>query len=433
MDHPAAILSKIASDALHQVYILSVSKPNLPYTFFKLHSIMTTENDKHTSDLASSVKESFLPLMRTSTMLLKTKDLSSLAFVHHILMNWSALILEGSSQHDCLREMVQALDNFLSTSFQRWKQNSSPRLFKKNSLPGLNGKTYTALFELLLHMISASFALSKPHRIKKSRPSNAHKKGGPYGEVIWPLEIYGKLLSTYQSNHIFFPQRFVFTAIKSSSLMIQLTEHQLQQCVQWRNSQRPQGIGIDSAAAYLLQPLINSVASHIGSMNSLSHELKVQLKRGSNYKHTKAIAGLLYKCEGVKETLQGICQTQSLHYPNDFTPLQATRASPKRKWDGSKNDNSAGRKKQKGNTKMSPKRNTRSHNKTKNNLASPSVLELLPELDQSKDIRHDSLDNIFYENIDSEGSEQDVDNSDANESLESNDDDSFGVVGDWAV
>mmetsp|Transcript_12466 Transcript_12466/g.22256 ORF Transcript_12466/g.22256 Transcript_12466/m.22256 type:complete len:709 (-) Transcript_12466:67-2193(-) len=427
---------------LHSVYTLSVGKANLPYAFFKINDILAkaSKNEEHESDWTSIVKESFTSLIRASNALLKAKDSFTVAFVHHLLAHWSALIFEGASQFHCLTEMVEAVDTFLSTAFRRSKQNSSSPPRKKNTLPGLNEKTYSSLFELLLHMINTSLSLSKPHRIKKKRCSKAYQIEGPYGEVLWPLEIYGKLLSIFQSNHIFFPRRFIFTVVKSSLLMARLSDYQLRQCVQWRNSQHSHiGTGKDSASVEFLQPLVDSVASHcIGSINSFCNTMKGQQNTnarswGSSYKHTKAIAGLLYRCEGVKEALQSICQSQNLIFPKYFTSLQNSHGSPKRKRDNDEDD-AVERKKQRGKREFSPQRKIGSRGSSDKMLALPSVLELLPESGHSKDLRYDSINRNCSLQSDSEESHLSGDEDNDDDSLLGlDDDDSFGVIGDWAT
>ena len=419
------ILAKITSDALHSVYTMSVGKANLPYMFFKLNSILLEDTEHDESDGASFVKDSFTPLIQTSNMLLKAKDPFTSVFVHNLMAHWSALILEGASQSHCLSEMVDALDSFLSTSFRRSKQSLPSR--KHNMLPGLNEKTYTALFELLLHMINASLSLAKPRRNnKKKRSSNGRNQiDGPYRQVIWPMEVFGKLISIFTSNHVFFPQRVVLATIKSSVLMIRIGDYQLRRCVQWRTTQPTQmGIGMDYAAVDLLQPLID-VSSHcVGSIITFCNTIKGHRRSGigrgldSTYKHNKAIAGLLYRSEGIKETLQSICQSQDLTFPK-FT--SQVFISPRRiKRLGDVDDNTR-RKRHRGNREITPRRN---------NIRSPSS-SVLESLDGSSGKRKKltSAENKNDMESDSEYSQRSAEDND--DSMKGSDSDSFGVVGEW--
>ena len=440
------ILPALASRTLHSVYTRSAGKAYLPYILFKLHFILIkgTNNEDEIARI-SVVKEAFALLIQTSNVLLRAKDSSTSAFVHHLLSQWSAHVIEGTSQRYCLTEMVESLEAFLAGSFRRSKQNSNSRPRAKTTLSGLNEKTYTSFFELTLLMISASLSLSKPHRVKKKDSSKVYQVKEPYEEVIWPMEIYGKLLSIFQTNHMYFPRRLIFTTVKFSSIMIKLGGFQLRQCVQWRNSQPTlMGIGLDSAAVELLQPLMDCVASHcIGNIISFCNTMKIQQNcenggLGSNYKHTKVIAGLLYGCEGIKETLQGICQAQFLIFPKDFTAVQVTRDSPKRKRDTYEDDYESGR----GNHRsreFSAQRKIRPRGSRDKTLKSPSILELLPKPGIGKDVRYDSIKCNSFLQSDSADSEEsslhsDVEFKDEGISMQgSDDDDSFGVIGDWGT
>ena len=441
------ILPALASRTLHSVYTRSTGKAYLPYILFKLHFILIKgTNNEDESARKSVVKETFALLIQTSSVLLRAKDSSTAAFVHHLLAQWSAHVIEGTSQRCCLTEMVESLDVFLAGSFRRSKQNSNSRPRTKTALPGLNEKTYTSLFELMLHMISTSLSLSTPHRVKKKDSSNVYQVKEPYQEVIWPMEIYGKLLSIFQTNHMYFPRRFIFTTVKVSSIMIKLGGFQLRQCVQWRNSQPTlMGIGMDSAAVELLQPLIDCVASHcIGNIISYCNAMKIQQNSdneglGSDYKHTKAIAGLLYVCEGIKETLQGICQAQFLIFPKDFTSVQVTRDSPKRKRDTYEDDYESGRGNHRSREFSSTRRKIRPLGSREKTLKSPSILELLPKPGIGKDVRYDSIKCNSFMQSDSADSVESSEHSgvefkDEGISMQgSNDDDSFGVIGDWGT
>ena len=422
-DCSRGILAKITSDALHSVYTMSVGKANMPYMFFKLNSILLEDVEHDESDGASIVKDSFTPLIQTSNMLLKAKDPFTSVFVHNLMAHWSALILEGASQFHCLSEMVDALDSFLSTSFRRSKLSSPSR--KYTMLPGLNEKTHTALFELLLHMINASLSLAKPRRNnKKKRSSNGRNQiDGPYRQVIWPMEVFGKLISIFTSNHVFFPRRVVLATIKSSVLMIRIGDYQLRRCVQWRTTQPTQmGIGMDYAAVDLLQPLID-VSSHcIGSIivfcNTMKGHRRSGIGRGldSTYKHNKAIAGLLYRSEGIKETLQSVCQSQDLTFPQFTSQVFISPSRMKRRSDGK---DSVRRKRHRGNRELTPRRN---------NIRSPSS-SVLESLDGSSGKRKlTSAENKNDMESDSEYSQK---SGEDDNSMKGSDSDSFGVVGEW--
>jgi hypothetical protein len=443
------ILSALISGTLHSVYKRSDGEANLPYIFFKLNCILNEGPDtKDENARTSVVRESFASLVQTSKVLMGAKYSSTACFVHHLLAQWSALIMEDLSQRKFLTGMVESLDTFLLDSFQRSTQkNHISRPRTKTALSGLNEKTYTFLFELTLHMISTSLSLSTPIRVNRKRPANVYRAEKPYEEVIWPMKVYCKLLSIFQKNLMFFPRRFILITVKITSTLITLNNFQLQQCVQWRNSQPTQmGIGVDSAAVELLQPLIDCVASLcLGYIPSFCNSMKIVLNcdergLGINYKHTKAITCLLFRCEGIKETLLSICQSHILTVPNDFTSTQETRDSPKRKRDYFEDDNGPEMVLRRKNREFSTPMKTRpcgSHTKT---LKSPSVLELLSEPGIGDEcVHYDSINCNSFSKIDSADSDESSQNSDIRIDDDEefaqvlDDDDSFEVVGDWGT
>ena len=439
-------LTKITQGVLHSVYTMSDGKvQNPPYALIKLNSILidasTDENECLDSARASFVNETFTNLIQTSKALLKAKDSFTSCFIHRILAHWSALILDGTSCLQFHTELVEAIDSLLSRRSTR-PINSSPR--KRSILTGLNEKSHASLFELLLLMTNASLSLSKPRRVHKRRSSTDYfAETSPYGEVIGFMEVYGKLLLMFQTKRINFPRHFIRTIVRSSSQTIRISDYQLRQCVQWRSSQPSQiRPGMDCAAVELLQPLVESVASHcVGGIISFCNTMKVQQngrKRSfdSSYKDTKAIAGLQYRCEGIKETLQGICQSQKLVLPKDFTSTRITTLM-----NISSDVDSLAKKKQRLHKEHSPQRTTRSRGAMNIALKSPSVLELLPDTDVTMDMINTSITGESNLQSDSEDSElNNVESENDNDSIHDSDnddvmddDDSFGVIGNWGA
>jgi hypothetical protein len=137
----------------------------------------------------------------------------------------------------------------------------------------------------------------------------------------------------------------------------------------------------------------------------------------------------LLRSEGIKETLQSICQSQNLTYPKNFSPPNS-RGSPKRKRD-TNDDDDVERKKQETKKKLSPQRKFRSRVSSDKVLAAPSVLELLPE--SNNGLNCDSINSNVCLQSDSDESHSNRDEINDDNSIKgSNDDDSFGVIGDWA-
>lgn len=438
-------LAKITKGSLYSVYITSAGKvKNPPYTLIKLNSVLreasTNKEECFDSDRDSFVNDSFTNMIQASKMLMKAKDSFTSAFVHHILAHWSALILDGTSQIKFHTELVESLENFFN---RRSTQNINSYTRKMQILAGLNEKSHSSLFEILLLMINASLSLSKPRRVKKRTSTDKFAGTSPYGEIIGFMEMHCRLLSMFQTNRINFPTSFIRTIVRSSSNIIKICEYQLRQCVQWRNLQPSRISTGDFAAAELLQPLVDSVASHcIGGIISFCNTMKVQLNGRKktfdrSYQHTRAIAGLQYRCEGIKETLHDICQSQNLDLPKDFTLMHDTTVIAK--FDV---DNPVAKKKQRTLEELCPQKTISIRGSVNKAPNSPSVLELLPESDVTMDMLDASIALQFNLQSDSEDSdrcnvESVIDNDSMQESDAGNDgddeDDSFGVIGNWLL
>lgn len=431
---------KAALESVYTSYLNpSANKTNLPYTFFKLCDILTksTTNDDE-SEITSFIQESFASLVQFSNGLFKTKDAYTSAFVHKILAHWSALILHNESQYCCLNEIAEALGSFISVTMRRSRRKALHHTRKANAFPGLNEKNFVSVFELALHLLNASFSLAKPHRTKTKHTSKGYQANGPYSDILQLLEVESKLLTIFQYNDVFFPQRCVYIVIKNSMIMARLCDKKLQLCTQWRNSRHSQiGSLRDFASVDFLQPLLNGVASNcVGAIISFCDTMRARHNNdggswSSIYRLSKATASLLHRCKGVKDTLQSICQSQSLTFPNCLPVNESVSPMSKKI---NRRHISPGRKRQRISSGGSPRRGIRS--------PASSVLESLPvKSNHGEGLQFDSITDGYEESLQSDseelthsaGEEDDL-IVDGNDSLlGSGDNDSFCVVGTWAT
>lgn len=399
-DSTRGAMADITWKNMHTVYHNSSSSvTHLPYMMFEIHHIISdvTENEHCDADRAAVVKDTFSRLLRFSNTLLKTKDLHAKAFYHNLLSHYSSLLIENVSQSQCLTEVFAALEGtfvFLNQS---------------KSLPGLNEKNFPAVFELLMQMTTVSFSLAKPYSSKKDRPLNADKKLGPYCEIMWPIEMFGKLLFLVQTGS--FPLRVVINVVKHSLLMIKLCEYQLQYCVDWRNSQNVPMITTgsqDYAAVGMLQPLIDKIASVcISDVTSLCRMTRKELPE-SNFKNTKSIAEVIFRIQGIEETLKSICQSQSLALPHRAVSSAAATSNKRGIADDAAHE----------------KKRRKSLFQQKSNHSRPSITSVLEQLPNPASERP-QVSKHFSESEDS-----DISN---NDSFADSDEDSFGAIGDWAA
>lgn len=390
-------MADITWKALHSVYHSSSSNvAHLPFMLIEINLIIAelTKSEQCDAERVTVVKDAFSHLLRLSSTLMESKDSHAKAFYHSLLAHFSSLVIGWVSQSQCLTDIYAALEATIAFAVE-----GGPNRSPSKSLPGLNEKNLPSVFELLLCMNALSLSLAKPCSSKKHRPLNADKTQGPYCEIMWPIKLFGKLLMLFKAHHRSFARRVFLNVVKISLFMIKLCDYQLQYCVDWRSSQTGSLAGMgsqDYAAAQLLQPLIDCIGSAcVCDITSFCRTMKRELSQ-SNYKNTKSIAGLIYRCQGIKETLQIVCQSQRLRIPKKIdtsgvpSDEKEALAEPDKK-----------------------RRRTLSPQKSSANSRSPPSRSVLEQLQSSSDSEESNM---------SEGN-----------SFANSDDDSFGAVGDWAA
>ena len=385
----------------HNFSSSSITHP--PYMLIETNRVISevTKKDNCDRKRVAVVKDALSHLLRLTRTLLKTKDLHTKTFYHNILVHYSSLLIDNVSQSHWLEEMYTALE-----------ATAAKFSISSKTLPGLNKSTAPSVFELLLQMNALSLSLAKPVSNKKYRPLNADKNQGTYSEIIWPIKMFSKLL-TFLGKYSF-SQVVLSRVVKHSLSMIKLCDYQLQHCIDWRNSQNAPQFATgsqDYAAANMLQPLIDCIASVcIGSITSFCHTIKKELS-DSNYNNTKSIAVLIFRIQGIKDTLQDACQAQHLYMPKDFSRPDTVPVASKRK---DVADNSSSEKK---------RHRAVSSSKSKKKVRLSAHSSVLTQLANQAEIEYKTRPSP----------EPDDTSMSDNTSLAASDDDSFGVVGDWAM
>jgi hypothetical protein len=249
------VLAEITWDAQRAKHTVRDVGGNLPYALFKLHHAIVDSAKKESDSVQTTLlKEAFLPLFKTANTLQKSKDVNTTNFFHLHLAHWSALVIDDTNQYEYLTELCTSLEETLLNIDRKAKQR--PR---DNGLPGLNEKTYSSLFELVLQMTTTSLSLSKPQGFKLTSESPSIDDNNPYNEIIAALEIFRRVISTFQSNHFILPRRMFFSVVKSSMLVTKLCDYQMRRCVEWRSSKHLHHYrhANSFAEVHFLQPLID--------------------------------------------------------------------------------------------------------------------------------------------------------------------------------
>ena len=306
-------------EALGSVYSSNHANVDLPYLLFKIDHTVRNTNDAR----LSVAKIPFSRLLQSANTLIKTKDSSTSAFIHHLLSHWSALVLCGSSQYRFLAETSQAVGDVIAFSCHTDSKQSDGRARISNQLPMLNKKMCIPVFELLMQMITASLSLAHPIRIRKVNQDPSQNENTPYEEIISLLVAFDKMLRLFRAHRLHFNQRVFFGITKASLLVIKLGIYQLQDCVNWRTSQPLSLNNLDGnddpAAASLLQPLLDALSANcIGSISSFCRDYSVMTphsRNGLSYKHSRAIATLRFKCKGLKDLIINTCKAHGFEVP----------------------------------------------------------------------------------------------------------------------
>eukprot|EP00956_Cyclotella_meneghiniana_P012756 scaffold18151_cov24-Cyclotella_meneghiniana.AAC.1 len=190
-------------EALGSVYSSSHANVDLPYLLFKIdHTVRNTNNSR-----LSIAKIPFSRLLQSANTLIKTKDSSTSAFIHHLLSHWSTLVICGSSQYRFLAETSQAVGDVIAFSCHTDSKQSDRRARISNQLPMLNKKMCIPVFELLMQMITASLSLAHPIRIRKVNQDPSQNESTPYDEIISLFVAFDKMLRLFRAHRLHFNQR----------------------------------------------------------------------------------------------------------------------------------------------------------------------------------------------------------------------------------
>uniref|UniRef100_A0A7S4QSS0 Uncharacterized protein n=1 Tax=Ditylum brightwellii TaxID=49249 RepID=A0A7S4QSS0_9STRA len=240
-------------------------------------------------------------------------------------------------------------------------KNKESAKCSESHIPSLSGRSFPVFFELLLKMIICSFALSTP-TTKKANKSTIEldiidssmgkvRANNPFRHLQNLMVLFGELLGLFASKYKLFPQRVVLIVIKACTLMVKVCDHQLQNCVQWRNSQplKPKATSKcspgDLASVEFLQLIIDCMASNcIGKVALFCQSLQRQSQGGKSLdvcttesftralggsvdlvgkswefaSHFRAVSTLMLRCEKLADSLQSTALSHDLSSPRIF-------------------------------------------------------------------------------------------------------------------
>lgn len=291
-DSILSILTKFTEASLGSAYKVSdgLHLPE-PFLLFKISAEAEATSPDAEAGLVASSFSNLLALSASTFNARKNQHV----FVHTALTHWCALTLTKGNVNRFLVEMSNALASFMTRTFVAASLEVQSRK-RRDDYPGLNRQSYARFFEFLLVMACTSAALIKPTNMKK---------------VSCPLQVFGRLLTTYHSYHDHFLQRSYLTIITSASDMLKVCENHMKSC-----------IGRPEAELSLISSLSSKIAL-LCKEDALSH-----------HRPKAAARSIISQCENVNEYIR--CNSPSPQLPG----------SPKRKWiDSSVTNGSIKRKK----------------------------------------------------------------------------------------
>ena len=272
-----SILTKFTEASLGSEYKATVGL-HLPEPFLLFKISADAEEATSLNAEAGLVTSSFSNLLALSASTFNARNQN--VFVHSTLTHWCALTLTKGNVNKFLVEMSNALDSFMTRTFVAASLKAPSRKCR-DDYPGLNKQSYARFFEFLLLMTCASATLIKPTNLKK---------------VSCPLEVFGRLLATYHSNHDHFLQRSYLTVITSASDMLKVCE-----------------LHIKSRTG--------RSETELSLMSSLSSKIAELFREDafSNHRSKAAARSIVSQCESVNE------------YIRRNSPSPQLQCSPKRK------------------------------------------------------------------------------------------------------
>jgi len=262
------------------------------YSFARVVSSCISKKERNDGTAASNDHMVIAGSLMKSESVSLRGDTDQLVLRHHLLSYWSLMVQSGS---DCdgtcqeLRMLIEELRLVLeciglptNSSYKASSLRSKAAVGGKvklsavssvTSIPTLSGQSYPVFFELMLHIVISTFALSSP-TVSLQLPSAVDKKTdhtslvqSPYRYIQYLAVTFGRLLDLYSNNNKLLPRKMLTTVMNGCTIMLKASESVVQKCVEWRNA-RPlltmeeQQMGkLDIGAVRFLQMLIDTVVS----------------------------------------------------------------------------------------------------------------------------------------------------------------------------
>jgi hypothetical protein len=189
-----------------------------------------------------------------------------------------------------------------------------------SSIPGLTGASFPVYYEVLLHMVVATVAVSSP-----VMPATKNSITSPFLHFERLAQLFGSLIAIYKAKFDIFPRRSLTTVFNSSRCMSSVIIYQLNRCVEWRNRQpmlymEEIAAGVhDVASIRYIQRLLDSFGTNVVEntlalcdfVDSQSSGQHIQSSEGDQQK----VNTVRFATEKVLQSMQNVALSHSLDPP----------------------------------------------------------------------------------------------------------------------
>ena len=190
-----------------------------------------------------------------------------------------------------------------------------------SEVPGLGDVSFAIYYDILLQMTISAIAIFSVSR--QSKEGAFSTPSGPFRELEYLFEIYGKMIELYMEKIRIFPRGIFSVVLKASKCLLSVTMYQLRDCVSWRNSQpvHPTENGMytnDPASIKFLEMLLDVIGMNVvGKLLSFCKKVDY-ISGGSNHfgaGGSQSLKPLRIGSARVRNELQRIAQAYNLAEP----------------------------------------------------------------------------------------------------------------------
>jgi hypothetical protein len=340
-------MTQVSWTALHKVYLTQSAEVcfRTPFAFLEAvrRSMPTSFGaSRHATPAERAVISTIVKTSASSSREFGSNSL----LVNGMLRHWGLIVTsrqfyEWDDNHlsvlfKKLETFLEDIHGILAAEVHHQKRNDTsdedeeyhpPQMKRKpktvlplSSIPGLTGASFPVYYEVLLHMVVATVAVSSP-----VMPATKNSITSPFLHFERLAQLFGSLIAIYKAKFDIFPRRSLTTVFNSSRCMSSVIIYQLNRCVEWRNRQpmlymEEIAAGVhDVASIRYIQRLLDSFGTNVVEntlalcdfVDSQSSGQHIQSSEGDQQK----VNTVRFATEKVLQSMQNVALSHSLDPP----------------------------------------------------------------------------------------------------------------------